>query len=121
MCGWIYLQNNIEVRSDLCFLVVRATGALRSQFLLFLFLFTVVQIIIIIIIIIIIVVVVVVAFLALINDWTEGRQEVCRLDEELDKAAVCHQFCSTRTANALPRKLWMGLETSTSEGKLFKL
>jgi len=23
--------------------------------------------------------------------------------------------------NALPRKLWMGLETSTSEDKLFKL
>jgi len=22
-------------------------------------------------------------------DWTEGRQEVCRLDEELDKDAVC--------------------------------
>ena len=25
------------------------------------------------------------------------------------------------TANALPRKLWMGLEISRSEGKLFKL
>ena len=47
-------------------------------------------------------------------DWTEGRQEVCRLEEELDKDAVC-------TANALPRKLWLGLETSASEGKLFKL
>ena len=54
-------------------------------------------------------------------DWTEGRQEVCRWEEELDKDAVCHQFCSNCTANALPRKLWMGLETSTSEGKLFKL
>ena len=54
-------------------------------------------------------------------DWTEGRQEVCRLEEELDKDAVCHQFCSNCTANALPRKLWMGLGTSTSEGKLFKL
>jgi len=54
-------------------------------------------------------------------DWTEGRQEVCRLEEELDKDAVCHQFCSTCTANKLPRKLWMGLGTSTSEGKLFKL
>jgi len=32
-----------------------------------------------------------------------------------------HQFFSTGTANALPRKLWMGLETSTSEGNLFKL
>ena len=41
--------------------------------------------------------------------------------EELDNDAVCHQFCSTCTANALPRKLWMGLGTSTSEGKLFKL
>ena len=54
-------------------------------------------------------------------DWAEGRQEVCRLEEELDKDAVCHQFCSTCTANALPRKLWMGLGTSTSEGKLFEL
>ena len=38
------------------------------------------------------------------------------MEEEFDKDAVCHQFCSTCTANALPRKLWMGLETSTSEG-----
>ena len=49
------------------------------------------------------------------------RQEVCRLEEELAKDAACHQFYSTCTANALQRKLWMGLETSTSEGKLFKL
>jgi hypothetical protein len=28
-------------------------------------------------------------------DWTEGRQEVCRLEEDLDKDAVYHQFCST--------------------------
>ena len=53
--------------------------------------------------------------------WTEGRQEECRLKEEFDKDAVCHRFCSTCTADALPRKLCMGLETSTSEGKLFKL
>ena len=44
-----------------------------------------------------------------------------RLEEELDKDAVCHKFYSTCTANALRRKLWMGLEISTSEGKLFKL
>ena len=50
-----------------------------------------------------------------------GRQEVCRLEEELDKDAVCHQFCSTCRANGLPRKLWMGLETSASEDKLYKL
>ena len=54
-------------------------------------------------------------------DWTEVRQEVCSLEEELYKDAVCHQLCSTCTANTLPRKLWMGLETSTSEGILFKL
>jgi len=54
-------------------------------------------------------------------DWTKERQEMCRLEEELDEDALCREFCSTRTANALPRKLWMGLETSTSEGKLFKL
>ena len=41
----------------------------------------------------------------------KGRQEVCRLEEEFDTDAVCHQFCSNCTANALPRKLWMGLET----------
>jgi hypothetical protein len=48
----------------------------------------------------------------IIDAWTEGRQEVCRLEEEFDKDAVYHQFCSTYTANALPRKLWMGSETS---------
>ena len=53
--------------------------------------------------------------------WTKRRQEVCRLEEEFDKDAVCHQFCLTCTANALPRKLWMGLETSASEDELFKL
>ena len=30
---------------------------------------------------------------------------------------LCHQFCSTCTANALPRKLWKGLETSKYDGK----
>ena len=62
-------------------------------------------------------------------DWRERRmisklymeQKGCRLEEEFDKDAVCHQLCLTCTANTLPRKLWMGLETSTSEGKLFKL
>ena len=39
---------------------------------------------------------------------------MCRLEEELGKDVVCHQFFSTYTANALPRKLWMGLETSAS-------
>jgi hypothetical protein len=34
------------------------------------------------------------------------------LIKELDKDAVCHHFCSTCTANALPRKLWKGVETS---------
>ena len=33
------------------------------------------------------------------------------MEEELEKDAVCHQFCSNYTANALPRKLWKGLET----------
>ena len=54
-------------------------------------------------------------------DWTDGRQEVCWLEDGLDKDAVCHQFCSTCTANALQKKLWMGFETSRSEGKLFTL
>jgi len=30
---------------------------------------------------------------------------VWRLEEQLDKDAVCHQFCTTCTVNALPRKL----------------
>ena len=37
---------------------------------------------------------------------------MCRLEEELDKDAVCHQFCLTCIANALPTKNWMGLETN---------
>jgi hypothetical protein len=45
------------------------------------------------------------------SDWTEGRQEVCRLEEEFDKDAVYHQFCSTCTVNTLPKKLWMGFGT----------
>jgi hypothetical protein len=32
------------------------------------------------------------------------------LEEELEKDAVCHQFCSTCTKKALPRKLWGGLD-----------
>jgi len=43
---------------------------------------------------------------------TEGREEVWKLDEELDKNAVCHQFYLTCTANTLPRKPLKGLETS---------
>jgi hypothetical protein len=39
------------------------------------------------------------------------RLNVLRLEEELDTDAVCHQFCSTCTTNALPRKFWKGLET----------
>jgi len=31
-----------------------------------------------------------------------------RLEEELEKDAVCHQFCSTCTTNALPKKLYIG-------------
>jgi len=34
--------------------------------------------------------------------------EMCRLEEEFDKDAVCHQFCSTCTVSVLPRKLCMG-------------
>jgi hypothetical protein len=42
----------------------------------------------------------------------QKKTEVWRLDEESDKDAVRHQFCSTCTLNALPKKLWKGLETS---------
>jgi hypothetical protein len=47
-------------------------------------------------------------------NWTEGIQELCSLNEELDKDALCHQFYSIYIANAFPRKLWKGLESSTS-------
>ena len=50
-----------------------------------------------------------------------GETRIVQIGRKFDKDDVCHQFCSTCTANALPRKLWMGLETSTSEGKLFKM
>jgi hypothetical protein len=40
-----------------------------------------------------------------------GETRSVQIGEEFDKDAVYHQFCSTCTANALPRKLWMGLET----------
>jgi hypothetical protein len=53
--------------------------------------------------------------------WSAAGSYIFPFTSWLDKDAVCHQFCLTCTANALPRKLWMGLEASTSEGKLFKL
>jgi hypothetical protein len=55
------------------------------------------------------------------ESWIDRRQEECRLEEEFDKDAVYHQFCSTCIVNALPRNLWTGLETSKQEGKIFKL
>jgi len=55
------------------------------------------------------------------NKFVQKRDAHILCSINIDKDAVCRQFCSTCTANALPRKLWMGLETSTSEGKLFKL
>ena len=45
---------------------------------------------------------------------------MCRLEEELDKDAVCHQFCSTCTANALPRKLWMGFGDFNIGGQIIQ-
>ena len=41
-------------------------------------------------------------------DWTEGRQEVWRLEEELEKDAVCHQFCSTFTSECLTKEALEG-------------
>jgi len=41
-----------------------------------------------------------------------GETRSAKPEEELDKDAVSHQFFSNCTANALPRKLWKGLETS---------
>jgi hypothetical protein len=41
-----------------------------------------------------------------------GDKRVSRLEEELDKDAVCHHFYSTYTVNTSPRKLLKVLETS---------
>ena len=52
-------------------------------------------------------------------DWCERRLfSKLYMDQ---RVKVCHQFSSTCTANASPTKFWIGLETATSEGKLFNL
>ena len=45
------------------------------------------------------------------DDWTKEIQDVSKLEEELDKDAVCHAFDSTYTVSALPRKFLKGSET----------
>ena len=54
-------------------------------------------------------------------DWTEETQEVGRLEEELERDAVCHRFYSTCTGRTLPTGLLKGLETSKWEKKEFAL
>ena len=54
-------------------------------------------------------------------DWTEETQEGRRLEEELDKDAVCHRFYSTCTGSTLTTRLLKGLETSKWENKEFAL
>jgi hypothetical protein len=44
-----------------------------------------------------------------------------KLEEELDKDALCHPFYSTYTARTLPRMFLKGLETSEKEKKKFVL
>jgi hypothetical protein len=46
-----------------------------------------------------------------------STSRVARLEEELDKDAVCHHFYSTYIVNTLPRKLIKVLETSKLEDK----
>ena len=49
-----------------------------------------------------------------------GETKRVKVGREVRKNdAVCHRFCSTCTANALPRKLWKGVETSKYEDKSF--
>jgi len=45
-------------------------------------------------------------------DWTKEIQDMWKLEEELDKDAVCHGFDSTYTVSALPMKFLKGLDTS---------
>ena len=40
-----------------------------------------------------------------------------RLEEELDRDAVCHRFCSTCTGSKSPKRLLKGLETSKVGGQ----
>lgn len=50
-------------------------------------------------------------------DWTMGRQEVRRSEEELDTGAVCHGPYSAYIGSTLPKKLLKGLETSKQGDK----
>jgi len=45
-------------------------------------------------------------------EWTEETQEVGRLEEELDRDAVCHRFFSTCTSITLTTRLLKVLEAS---------
>ena len=54
-------------------------------------------------------------------DWTEETEEVGRLEEELDRDAVCHRFYSTCTGRTVPTRLLKGLETSKWKNKEFAL
>jgi hypothetical protein len=45
----------------------------------------------------------------------QGKTRSVKLEEELDKVAICRRFCSTYTASTLPRKLLKGLETSKQQ------
>jgi hypothetical protein len=47
----------------------------------------------------------------------KGKGEVWRLEEELDKVAVCDRFFSKCRVSTLPKKLLNGLETSVEVEK----
>lgn len=51
------------------------------------------------------------------QDCSKGRQEIKRLEKELDKDAVCHKLSHTYTVNVLPMKLLKVFESSKQEGK----
>jgi len=44
-------------------------------------------------------------------DWIKGKREAWRLEKELHRDTVGHQFSSTYTANTLPRKIWKYIQT----------
>ena len=53
-------------------------------------------------------------------DWIGGRQDVWRLEEELDKDAVCHQFCSNFYSECFTKEALEWLGNFKIGGKIIK-
>jgi hypothetical protein len=51
----------------------------------------------------------------------QGVTRSVKMEDELDKAAICRQFSSTYTASILPREILKGLQISKQEDKYFAM